>query len=341
MSLWWLLPILSSLALSLVLSDLVRRLALRFNLIDAPGGARKQHHQPIPLGGGVAIFLAFAVPTIIVLASTSHFTSGQIQPLSFIGLLGGGFVLIVGGLLDDRYNLSAKKSFLFPILASLVAVLCGLGVSKLTNPFGAPFLLPSMLSSILTFGWLLTTTYTTKLLDGLDGLASSISLVAAVLMFALSISTKFWQPDVALLAAIIAAAILGFLVWNWHPARIFLGEGGSTLLGFLIGVLAVISGGKVITALLVLGLPALDVLFVIIRRLSLGHNPFTASGRDHLHYLLLDAGLTTPQVVLLYSLLAALAGLTTLFLVSWQKLIILAILALVASFMAIFFQPNV
>lgn len=335
MALWWLLPILSALFLSLVITAVVRCLALRHQLVDAPDGGRKLHASAIPLGGGVAIYFACAVPTLLVLFLTNHFTSGAIKPLAFAGLLIGGLVLILGGLLDDKYRLRAKQSIIFPVLASLIAVVCGIGVTKLTNPFGSPFLLTSGLSSILTFLWLLSTTYTTKLLDGLDGLATSISTVAAILIMALSLSVKFWQPDVALLAAVAAASLLGFLVWNWHPARIFLGEGGSTFLGFLVGVLAVISGGKVATALLVLGLPALDVIFVIIRRLARQQNPFTASDRDHLHYLLLDSGLTARQVVLLYVALAIIFGATTLFLVSWQKLIILAILATVAALMAI------
>ncbi len=318
-----------------MLTAVVRYLALRHNLIDNPDGGRKLHTSAIPLGGGVAIYLAFALPTLLVLASTNHFTSGAIRPLAFAGLLLGGLVLILGGLLDDKYRLRAKQSIIFPVLAALIAVICGIGVTKLTNPFGAPFLLPTAISSIFTFLWLLSTTYTTKLLDGLDGLATSISTVAALLIMALSLSAKFWQPDVALLAAIAAAALLGFLLWNWHPARIFLGEGGSTFLGFLVGVLAVISGGKVATALLVLGLPALDVVFVIIRRLARKQNPFTASDRDHLHYLLLDYGLSPRQVVSLYVTLAVIFGVTTLFLVSWQKLIILAILATVAALMAI------
>ncbi len=335
MALWWLLPILFALFLSLVLTAVVRYLALRYSLVDNPDGGRKLHSSAIPLGGGVAIYLAFALPTLVVLITTNHFTSGAIRPLAFVGLLLGGLVLILGGLLDDRYSLSAKRSIIFPVLASLIAVICGIGVTKLTNPFGSPFLLPAAISSIFTFLWLLSTTYTTKLLDGLDGLATSISTVAALLIMALSLSIKFWQPDVALLAAIAVAALLGFLLWNWHPARIFLGEGGSTFLGFLVGVLAVISGGKVATALLVLGLPALDVVFVIIRRLARRQNPFTASDRDHLHYLLLDYGLSARQVVLLYITLAVIFGVTTLFLVSWQKLIILAILATVAGLMAI------
>jgi UDP-GlcNAc:undecaprenyl-phosphate GlcNAc-1-phosphate transferase len=335
MTLWWFLPILAAWLLSLVLTAIVRHLALRHNLVDAPDGGRKLHSSALPFGGGVAIYLAFTIPSFAVLFSTNHFTSGAIKPLAFVGLLLGGLVLTLGGLLDDRYRLPAKKSIVFPVLAALIAVACGIGVTKLTNPFGSPFLLPAAISSIFTFCWLLATTYTTKLLDGLDGLATSIASIAALLIMVLSLSAKFWQPDVALLAAIAAAAMLGFLLWNWHPARIFLGEGGSTLLGFLVGVLAVISGGKVATALLVLGIPALDVVFVIIRRLARRQNPFTASDRDHLHYLLLDHGLSARQVVLFYVVFALIFGVTSLFLVSWQKLIILAILALVASIMAI------
>lgn len=331
MTLWWFFPILGALALSILCTDAMRSLAVRFGIVDDPGKhERKIHASPIPFGGGVAVYAAFAIPTLLVLLMTDHFTSGEIGMREFAGLLLGGLVLVVGGVLDDRYDLPPRVSFCFPLAAAILATACGIGVAKLTNPFGDPFVLAPIISSIFTFVWLLATTYTTKLLDGLDGLVSSIGLVAAILILSLSSSQKFFQPDVALLAAIAAAAMFGFLLWNWHPARIFLGEGGSTFIGFLIGVLAVISGGKVATALLVLGIPALDVAFVITRRLLRRKNPFTSSDKEHLHYLLLTKGFSHRQVVLLYVTFAVAFGTTTLLFASWQKLIALAILGVVA-----------
>lgn len=331
MSMWWLLPVLAAFALAIVATDLMRLVAHRFGIIDDPGKSpRKIHGSPMPLGGGVAVYVAFAIPTLAVLIGTSHFTSGEMGVREFVGMLLGGLVLVIGGLLDDRYDLPARTSFCFSVLGACIATACGIGVTRLTNPFGDPFVLAPFVSGAFTFLWLLGTTYTTKLLDGLDGLVASIGTVAAVLILSLSLSPQFFQPDIALLSAIVAASLVGFLLWNWHPARIFLGEGGSTVIGYLIGVLAVISGGKVATALLVLGIPALDVAFVIVRRLWKKKNPFTSSDKDHLHHLLLAKGFSQRQVVCMYAVTALAFGVTTLLFSSWQKLIVLCILGIVA-----------
>lgn len=332
MELWWFLPIVVSFVVALLSTGIVRTLAVRFGVVDDPGKSeRKIHKTPIPLAGGVAVYVAFALSTLAVLLLTNHFTQGEMGMSQFVGLLMGGLVLVIGGILDDRHDLPPRASFIFPLLAAVIATAAGIGVTKLTNPFSDnPFVLAPAVSGVFTFAWLLMTTYTTKLLDGMDGLVTSIGVTAAVMIASLALSVKFFQPDVALLSAIAAAAMLGFLVWNWHPARIFLGEGGSTFIGFLIGTLAVISGGKVATALLVLGVPALDIVFVVIRRLRQGKNPFTSADREHLHHLLLRRGLSQPAIVVLYGAVAALFGITTFLLESWQKLVALAILGAAA-----------
>lgn len=328
---WWPFPVAGAFVLAVVCTYIVRGLALRYGVVDAPDSPRKIHRAPMPLLGGAALYCAFALPTVVVLCATGHFTAGDMTSWHFVGLLGGGAVLVVGGALDDVYDLPAKKSFLFPLLAACVATVCGIGVAKLTNPFGGePWVLASGVSALLTFGWLLATTYTTKLLDGIDGLAASIPGVATLVIAALALTQEFYQPDVALLAGIAAAAIAGFLLWNFYPARIFLGEGGSTFLGFLVGTLAVISGGKLATALMVMGIPALDVAFVILRRVRAGKNPFTTADRGHLHHLLLDHGWGHRHIVLLYTSVALVFGLTSLVLESWQKLIALGMVCAIA-----------
>lgn len=331
MELWWVIPLFGALAITIIAVDAVRAVALRFGIVDAPNKERKIHTTAVPLAGGVAVYLGFALPTVAVLIFSDHFTSGEIGLWQFAGLLVGGFALIIGGVVDDRYDLPPRVSFLFPLVAVSLATASGIGVTKLTNPFAdEPLVLLPIVSGFFTFVWLLATTYTTKLLDGLDGLATSIALTASMLMMGLALSEKFFQPDVALLAGIAFMSMFGFLLWNWHPARIFLGEGGSTWLGFLVGTLAVISGGKVATALLVLGVPALDVVFVIIRRLRQGKNPFASSDREHLHHLLLRRGFSQRLIVLLYVTVALAFGLTTFLLSSWQKVLALAILGVVA-----------
>jgi len=333
---WWPIPIAVVFFLSALFTDAVRALALRFGVVDAPSEPRKQHGRTVPLLGGVAIFAAFTLVTVTVLLLSDHFTQGEITTRHFIGFFLGGFVLMIGGVLDDRYRLPAKVMIWFAIAASLSAVFVGgIGVSKITNPFGDPFLVADTVSNVLTLVWLMCMIYTTKLLDGLDGLATGVSAIGALMITLLALSAAFYQPDVALLALIVFATLLGFLVWNLPPAAIFLGEFGSTFVGYLIGVLAVISGSKVATALLVVGIPALDVLFVLLRRWRAGHPLFTSSDRQHLHFLLKRIGFKDRQILAMYYLFAFGFGVTTVFFESWQKLIALGILFIIMLMTAV------
>jgi UDP-GlcNAc:undecaprenyl-phosphate GlcNAc-1-phosphate transferase len=323
---WWIYPVIGGFLLSVVFTDLIAIAAKRYGIVDAPDGGKKLHKVATPLFGGVAIFLSFAITVIAVLLFSDHFTSGEITDLHFLGFLLGGLVLMVGGALDDKFDLPARVSIIFPVAAALLAVFFGIGVDKVTNPAGGAFEITDTLSNIFTFVWLMGMMYTTKLLDGMDGLSTGVSAIAASMIALLALSVAYFQPDVALLALIAAAVLLGFLLWNTHPAQIFLGEGGSTFVGYLVGTLAVISGGKLATALLVLGIPALDVFFVMLGRLRSGKPIFTRGDRSHLHHRLLNAGLGHRQVVALYYVVAILFGLTTLVFESWQKLVALVVL---------------
>ena len=325
MPVWWPFAVGSAFLLSGMLTPAFARLALNFGIVDVPKGDRKIHDRVIPFLGGVSVFLAFAIPTLAVLFATDHLTAGEIDPKHFIGFFIGALILLLGGVLDDKFDLPPRLSILFPLLAALSVVVFGVGVEKITSPLGGAIVLGSGVSIVITFVWLLGMTYTTKLLDGLDGLATGITLVAAAMIALLALSKDYLQPDVALLALIFAAALLGFLLWNGYPATIFLGEGGSTFLGFTLGVLAVIAGSKLATTLLVVGAPVLDVAFVIGRRWLEGR-PITRGDNTHLHHLLLAAGLSQRSILAIYLGVAAIFGTTTLIFTSWQKLAALGIL---------------
>ena len=324
---WWLIPIISAFFLSVIFTEMARRFALWQNVVDVPDRARKTHKASMPLLGGGAIFASFAIVTLLVLFYSQQLTIGEITNRHILGFLFGGWVLIIGGYLDDKYELPPKVSIVFPVIATVLAIASGLGIEKITNPFqDEPFLVPSILSHILTFIWMMGLIYTTKLLDGLDGLATGVSAIGALMIAMLALSVAFYQPDVALLAFIAFATLMGFLLWNTHPAVIFLGEGGSTFVGYLIGGLAVISGSKIATILLVLGIPALDVAFVMWDRYR-HHRPiFHGGDRRHLHHKLLALGWSQRQVVFFYYAIAIIFGVTTLVFASWQK--ILALFAL-------------
>jgi UDP-N-acetylmuramyl pentapeptide phosphotransferase/UDP-N-acetylglucosamine-1-phosphate transferase len=179
--------------------------------------------------------------------------------------------------------------------------------------------------------------YTTKFLDGVDGLAASVSSVGAAMVMMLALSAAYFQPDVALLSAVCLGALLGFLAWNLPPASIFLGEGGSTFVGYALGTLAVISGGKLATLLLVIGIPLLDVAWVVVRRFRAGGLPAVFRGdRRHLHHRLRDLGLSDRAIVFAYAVVAAAFGLAALVLQSREKLAALGLLALLMLVLASF-----
>jgi UDP-GlcNAc:undecaprenyl-phosphate GlcNAc-1-phosphate transferase len=242
----------------------------------------------------------------------------------------GGLVLIIGGAIDDKRTLRATQTIWFPLIASSVVLLSGIQISKLTNPFGGFFEISILLSSLIVFCWLMGAMYTTKLLDGADGLTSSVGIVAVAMMGSLGLTEKYFQPDAVFFSAVILGSFVGFFWYNKPTAKIYLGEGGSTLVGFLVGILAVISGSKVATALLVLGIPAVDLLRVMLERLRVGGvRQLFIADRRHLHLRLSDAGYSSRQVLLIYIGLSTSFGLSALFLQSREKLIALALLPFV------------
>ncbi len=336
-------------ALSTLFTALVRRLAFKFKILDYPNSApRKIHPNPTPLIGGSAVFFAFCISMAVYLFAGE--VDFNIIPLKFfLATAAGGALLIFGGILDDKYNLPPKLTWLFPALASLVVVVAGIGVGIkfLSNPFGAPINIDYFLqigpaaggwkleiSALLIWLWLMGMIYTTKFLDGLDGLTSGVGCIGAFAIFAVSLTEKVNQPMTATLAIMLAGALVGFLIYNFHPARIFLGEGGSTFIGFTLGVLAVILGAKIATALLVMGIPILDVAWVIIRRIFYRSSPFSGD-RRHLHYRLLDIGFSQKQAVLTLYAISAFFGFTAVFLQSLGKLIALVLLFCLMIFMAL------
>lgn len=334
-----------SAGLSWALTISVRQAAVKLGILDWPSpDPRKIHKQPMPLSGGWAIYLAMLIVTA-VLFSQGQVPDDKVSPLLLIGFFISGLLLMIGGSLDDKYKLKWWQSLFFPLAASLLIIACGLKVGYITNPLGGLLYLkdwPLLIAGGLVFGWLMLMTYTTKLLDGLDGLASSIGLIAGLVIFVVSL---FWDDrgsTTTYLSIILAGSILGFLIWNWHPAKIFLGEGGSTFLGFALGVLAILTGGKIATALLVMGLPMLDVIWVISRRLF-SRRRVTFADTGHLHFRLLRLGLSQRQVVIFMSVIALLFGSLSFFTTRQGKvtaLIVLVILMLILGRLVIYRQKK-
>ena len=337
--------------LSAVFTLAVKYVANRLNIVDKPELNRKIHKKNIPLLGGMAIFLSFF---LMIFLFRDRILAGNLEVHHLIGFFVGACFLMIGGILDDKYNLNPGQQLIFPLLAIASVVVGGVGIEKITNPLGGLFYLDQVKFSILAWGgetryfvfladgftiiWLMGMMYTTKLLDGIDGLVSGVAAIGGLIIFLFTITTKYYQPDIGLAALIFSASCFGFLIFNWHPAKIFLGEGGSLLLGFVLGVLAIISGGKIAIALLVMGIPILDVAWTIIRRMLAGKNPFKFSDRLHLHFRLFDSGLGQRKTALIFYSLAFIFGASGLFLQSLGKALALMILFSIMAVLVIVFS---
>ena len=322
----------TALLLALVVTPLVRTLALRLRIVDHPG-QRKIHQKPTPLLGGLAVYVAFGISTILFW-SLGFISDTRITNVHSIAILLGGLILIVGGILDDRFSLKPTQQIWFPILAISLVLAAGVRVQVITNPLGGLIEFPMILGTTFAFFWLLGMVYTTKFLDGLDGLVAGVATIGSLVIFGVSLYWDVPLSGTSLLALMVAGATSGFLVFNWHPAKIFLGEGGSVWCGFMLGVLSIISGSKIATALLIMGIPILDVLWVIARRLFEGRSPVHGDDK-HLHFRLLDIGLSHRQAVSFLYLMTATFGLTSIFLPSKGKLMALGVLSLVMVILAI------
>jgi UDP-GlcNAc:undecaprenyl-phosphate GlcNAc-1-phosphate transferase len=338
---------LTALLLSFILTDIVKRIMSKMRIIDVPDGTRKLHARPVALGGGLALFLSFWLVVGYIVFFT-NLLGKNLNPLDLAGVFFGSLLLLIIGLWDDKKNISARWRLAATVLAVLIAIVGGVGIDKITNPlggvlslnwgavniFGQTFLLAA---DVLVFLWILGMTYTVKILDGLDGLATGITAIGALVICGVASGERWHQPDMALLALVFAGVCLGFLFWNFSPAKIFLGEGGGLFLGYILGVLAVISGGKIATALLVMAIPILDLIRVVIVRLRRGQ-PIFQGDREHLHFWLRDRGFSEKTTVLGLYLVAIIFGSLTLFLQSIGKLLALLFLLLFMGALALIIQ---
>ncbi|NOQ67941.1 hypothetical protein GQ568_00695 [Patescibacteria group bacterium] len=259
--------------------------------------------------GGVAIVVSFLL---------AIFFSGDLvfDSLKW-GIVVSALVILCFGVYDDLKNASWKKQLIGQVLVALIMIYAGLQVDYIANPFGGSEFRLDILNgqifgiSFSVFGFLFVLFWIVGLmnamnwLDGLDGLSGGVGFIGAMTMFFLSISVLVNQPPLGILTVVFAGSILGFLVFNFSPAKIFMGTSGSMFLGFMLAVLAIFSGGKIATAFLVLGFPILDTVFVIISRIKNGNSPFQGDA-SHFHYRLLDAGWSQKKVILLiYSICLA------------------------------------
>ena len=302
----------TALGLSLIVTPLSITAGIRWGLVDRPGG-RRLHQVEISRFGGLALFAGFVGAGLLVfgLSATGLWPAiGDEDAKLLTGVLLGSCLIFAFGIWDDRQQLPPWPQFVAQLGVALVAIAFDIIVERATLPvFGYIEKFPFWITYPLTIFWIVGMINTVNWLDGLDGLAAGVSAIAG-LLFAVHAYT-LGQTVVALFPLALAAACLGFLPFNFHPARVIMGSNGSMLLGFALASLSILAPAKVATALLVLGIPIIDVAWLIIRRWRQRGNPARA-GRDHLHYRLLDLGLNQRQIVLLYYSFCAIFGLLAL-----------------------------
>ncbi len=308
MNLW--LKLLVTLAAALIISfaatPIVKSFAEKVGAIDVPKEARRIHTHPIPRMGGLAIFLGFMISVVLFADITK-----QVQ-----GILIGAVIIVATGALDDIMNLKYWVKLLAQIAAAVVAVAHGVVIEVLMNPnIFSPneSLLLGVLSIPITVFWIVGITNSVNLIDGLDGLACGVSTISSVTMLVVALMVA--EGNVAIILAALAGACIGFIPYNFNPAKIFMGDTGALLLGYVLATVSVMGMFKFyaivtfVVPILALALPLFDTLFAIVRRLLKGQNPMTPD-RGHLHHRLIDMGLSQKQAVAVLYALSAMLGLT-------------------------------
>jgi len=293
------------------------------------------HAKPTPRGGGIVIFTVFTV-LVLVFVPLSKYVYGF--------LLGGAIVFFVN-FMDDRKPISPFVRLGAELAAALVVILFGIGMENISNPISGEAIslirwsFPvevfgvlhhiSPLADIFTIVWIMTMINMMNWIDGLDGLATGISVIAGLTLFGLSLLPYVNQPNMAIIALILVGVLLGFLVFNFFPARIKLGDSGSTFIGYSLAVLAIISSGKIATFFLVLGLPFFDLAWVVFRRVFIEKRSPFKGDKKHFHHRLLKAGLTPKQSVYFMYVISALFGGMALFLKGAQNKLFAIVLMIV------------
>ncbi|MBN1681607.1 MAG: undecaprenyl/decaprenyl-phosphate alpha-N-acetylglucosaminyl 1-phosphate transferase [Anaerolineae bacterium] len=295
-----------SFGLSFILTPVAQRLGMRWQIVDRPRD-RHQHPELTSKFGGMAMVMSFVVAVILAQFMPVVRTDDK-EIIRLVGLLLGGLFLFFFGILDDKFEFSALPQYVAQLIAASIAILFLIIIEGFNNPLSGSRTpdWPYMVTVTLTLFWLGLMMNTVNWLDGLDGLATGVCAVTALMIF-IHAAFNLDQVSVSLLPLALLGVTLGFLPYNFPPARIFMGSNGALFLGFSTGALSIIGGAKMATVLLVMGLPLLDVAWQIVRRASSGGNPVKGD-RGHIHYRLLDLGLSPRQIVLVYYVFCAVFG---------------------------------
>ena len=315
--------LLAAITLVVIFTPITMKLAPKLGIVDKPDGDRHLHEKETPVLGGLAIYAAFLFAFLLSAIYRYYYMDHAFLDVfnpRVQGILLGSTVIMIVGVIDDKYGMKAPIKFLLQIIAASILVLPCFGVQFMivgNSELG-------LLGSFLTIIWVVGICNMINLMDGLDGLAAGIVAIAAVtfLIISLTITGLF---GMAVLAAILAGVTIGFLFYNFNPAKTFMGDSGALFLGYIIASLSVLQNWKVATVvalslpILVLSVPVCDITFAVIRRLLNGKSPFTAD-RGHLHHRLLDSGLSQRRTVLIIYAITALGCIIALYFFSQAAL---------------------
>jgi UDP-GlcNAc:undecaprenyl-phosphate GlcNAc-1-phosphate transferase len=337
----YLLTLAISFILALALVPVVMWAARRWDVVDRPGG-RRQHRGAIPRMGGVAIYGGFVGANLLVRALPEAWLPATTDPneaFRWLGLMVGATFVVAFGLLDDKYGFKSGPQYLAQIAAGAIAIFFTIFIERINNPFGpGQIVFPWYVIWPLTIFWFMGFINTVNFLDGVDGLAAAVAGVVTVVLAIHMYRTG--QASVMLIALALLGSVLGFLLFNWPPAKIFMGSAGSYLLGFTLAALGLIAGARVATVLLVMGLPIMDVAWLIWWRWR-HHKPLFQGDRNHLHFRLLDKGFTPRQIVLGYVAFGAVFGAISLMTASsGVKLLALGALIIVGGGVILWAAPR-
>ncbi len=315
-------------------TPVVRRMAYKIGAVDVPKDKRRVHKRPTPRIGGLAMLFGFMVAVLCFNDDWSKATIAMLIGVAVLGVL---------GIIDDCRELDARLKFVVQIIAALIVVFYGdVRISVFSNPnvFSEnPFvILPFWLSATVTVLWIVFMTNAVNFIDGLDGLAAGVSAIMSMSLVFIAIT--YHEYAIATFGIAIMGACFGFLPFNFNPAKVFMGDTGSTFLGFMLAVLSVRGMFKSYAVIsfavpiLILGLPLFDAVFAMIRRMFSGKSPMVAD-RGHLHHRLYDMGFSQKQTVFILYAISGVLGITAILLAEQRFLRAMLLLMCVLIFLII------
>ncbi len=325
-------PLCISIAFSVCLNFAAIAVARYVRIVDRRTTSRHVHQMHVSRFGGVAIILSF----IVALGVHRFLFFDQIV----WALIIGGVAILIFGVIDDIHPLNWKSQLFFQISLVLLTFIAGVRIPYITNPFGGVIHLDffgcSVLCVIFMIVWMLFIMNAVNWCDGIDGLAGGVVVIAAGTLFCLSLTPDVMQPPIAIMAIALCGSVVGFLFFNFPPARIFAGTSGSFFMGFVLAVLAISAGAKIGTTLLVLAVPLVDALWVIIVRLRNGRSIFSGD-KEHLHFKLMERGWRTTHILFFYYGITLLCAICALMTRHMEKLFIFVFLSMILLMTFYFF----